>query len=125
MYLKTKRWNDPVEPDDGYRVLICRLRPRGVAKARETWHEWCQAVAPSLPLLQAFQGKRGASLSWPEYEQRYLAEMAAQHEAIAALAARVRSGRPVTLLCASTCTDPERCHRTLLARLIERELEGS
>ena len=29
MHIKTKRWNDPVEADDGYRLLVCRYRPRG------------------------------------------------------------------------------------------------
>jgi len=35
------------------------------------------------------------------------------------LARRVAAGETITLLCSSACTDPERCHRTLLARLIE------
>src|SRR4051812_30243654 len=38
--IKTKRWDDPKVPDDGHRLLVCRYRPRGVAKADETWDAW-------------------------------------------------------------------------------------
>ena len=45
MPLKTKRWNDPVEKDDGYRLLICRYRPRGVKKTDETWDAGTRTLA--------------------------------------------------------------------------------
>jgi hypothetical protein len=37
------------------------------------------------------------------------------------LAARLRRGERVTLLCSSACVDPGRCHRTLLGAILERE----
>ena len=37
MPIKTKRWDDPREPDDGFRLLICRYRPRALKKENETW----------------------------------------------------------------------------------------
>jgi uncharacterized protein YeaO (DUF488 family) len=45
--LRTKRWNDPSEPDDGLRLLVCRYRPRALPKAKETWDEWWRELAPS------------------------------------------------------------------------------
>ena len=45
MPVKTKRWNDPVEQDDGARILICRYRPRGFRKDKETWKEWRKDLA--------------------------------------------------------------------------------
>jgi len=39
--VRTKRWNDPREPDDGFRLLVCRYRPRGLLKGDET----CDASA--------------------------------------------------------------------------------
>ena len=39
---------------------------------------------------------------------------------IRALAQRLAAGEAVTLLCSSACKDPTRCHRTLLAGLLER-----
>ncbi|KYF70309.1 hypothetical protein BE11_42630 [Sorangium cellulosum] len=42
---------------------------------------------------------------------------------IAELARRVQGGEAMTLLCSSACVDPERCHRTMLARLITEAAE--
>ena len=61
--IKTKRWNDPVEPDDGYRVLVCRYRPRGVRKEAETWDVWSPHLAPSRELLADYYGKHGPPLT--------------------------------------------------------------
>ena len=116
--MKTKRWNDPVERDDGTRILICRYRPRGVRKADETWDEWQQNLAPSRELHADYYGKHGPPIGWTEYRKRYLAEMRAQKDAIAKLAERIAAGEKITLLCSSACVDPEHCHRTLLAGLI-------
>jgi len=147
MPLRTKRWNDPPEPADGFRLLVCRLRPRGVPARSQPWDDWWPDLGPSRRLLDEFHGKaapspradqrrlpaRGTSteeapdseppagpLPWPSYVARYLDEMrgGTQVWRIRALAQRVAAGETVTLLCSSACTDPARCHRTLLARLI-------
>ncbi|WP_438027211.1 DUF488 domain-containing protein [Sorangium sp. So ce233] len=123
MHLKTKRWNDPVEPDDGTRILVCRYRPRGVRKEDETWQEWWKDLGPTAELHAAFYGKHGPPLTWGEYRRRYLAEMRAQKERLAELARRVQGGEAMTLLCSSACVDPEHCHRTMLARLITEAAE--
>jgi uncharacterized protein YeaO (DUF488 family) len=118
--VRTKRWNDPAEPEDGFRLLVCRIRPRGVPKATEPWDAWWPDLGPSRGLLDAFHGKAGSPLPWPEYVPRYLEEMQgkAQLWLIRDLARRAAAGETVTLLCSSACTDPTRCHRTLLARLV-------
>ena len=124
MPIKTARWNDPVEPDDGRRILVCRYRPRGVRKQDETWDEWMPDLGPSRELHADFYGKHGPPIGWAVYRRRYLVEMTAQAERIEQLAGRVAGGEKVTLLCSSACTDPERCHRTLLAGLIERKVRA-
>lgn len=116
--LRTKRWNDPAKPDDGFRLLITRYRPRGVSKDEETWDEWWPDLGPSPALLAAYKGKHGDSIDWATYEARYLDEMARQSFRIRALASRLRDGEAVTLLCSSACRDPDRCHRTLLAGVL-------
>jgi uncharacterized protein YeaO (DUF488 family) len=120
MPIRTKRWNDPADADDGFRLLVCRIRPRGVAKAGEPWDEWWPDLGPSRGLLDDFHGKTGPAIGWEEYVPRYLDEMrgAAQLWRIRDLARRVAAGDTVTLLCSSACTDPACCHRTLLARLV-------
>jgi len=116
--VRTRRWNDPKKRGDGTRLLVCRYRPRGVRKEDETWDEWNASLGPSRELHAAIYGKNGAPIAWREFEKRYRAEMRAQKPAIAALAARVAAGETLTLLCSSACTDETRCHRTLLAELV-------
>jgi uncharacterized protein YeaO (DUF488 family) len=123
--IKTKRWNDPAEPDDGFRLLICRYRPRALPKADETWDAWDASLGPSRELHAAWYGKRGKPPTFDEYCRRYLDEMKAQGPRIDALARRVAAGETITLLCSSACTDPTHCHRSLLKQLIEDRLSGS
>lgn len=119
MPLKTKRWCVPAEPDDGLRVLVCRYRPRGLPKAKETWDVWMRDLAPSPELFDAFYAKGQTAITLDAYRERYHQEMQAQREKIAELAARVDAGETVTLLCSKDCILAEVCHRTLLAELIE------
>jgi uncharacterized protein YeaO (DUF488 family) len=120
MPIRTKRWCDPIEPDDGFRLLVCRYRPRGVAKRDETWHAWWPDLGPSRELHADYYGKRGPPIGWSAYRRRFLAEMRHAESRLDALAERARKGETLTLLCSSACTDAARCHRTLLASLIER-----
>jgi len=54
-----------------------------------------------------------------EYRTRYLSEIETRRTRIADLAARVRQGETITLLCSSACVDETRCHRSLLRELID------
>ena len=117
--IRTKRWNDAVEPDDGTRILICRYRPRGLPKSQENWNEWNPDLGPSKELHAAAYGKhRSQPLDWNSYRIGYLREMREQKDAIAQLAQRVKNGEQITLLCASSCQREARCHRSLLRELI-------
>lgn len=122
MPIRTKRWNDAAEPEDGYRLLVCRYRPRGVKKEEESWDAWCNALAPSVELHADAYGKneRGEPIPWDAYVARYLEEMSRQRFWIEGFAKRIREGETITLLCSSACVDPARCHRTLLADMLER-----
>jgi len=123
MPLKTKRWNDPVDADDGHRLLVTRYRPRGLTKSDETWNAWDKDLAPSIELHAAAYGKGDRlTLNWDIYRQRYLKEMLAQKPKIQALADRIKAGETITLLCSAQCTREERCHRSLLRMLIERQM---
>ena len=124
MPIKTKRWDDPREADDGFRLLVCRYRPRGLAKELETWDKWNADLGPSKELHAAAYGKNGFQITWENYRRRYLAEMRTQSAAIAALAKRVESGETITLLCSSACERESRCHRSLLGELIEAQVAG-
>jgi uncharacterized protein YeaO (DUF488 family) len=116
--IKTRRWNDPVEADDGYRLLVTRFRPRGVKKEDEAWDAWLPQLGPSKELHAAAYGKGQAPIAWDEYRARYLREMESQGLWIRSFAEREARGEAMTLLCSSACPDPERCHRSLLRELI-------
>jgi uncharacterized protein YeaO (DUF488 family) len=120
MPVSTKRWNDPASPDDGYRLLICRYRPRGVRKSDEPWDAFCPALGPSKELHALVYGKTGEPpLEFPEYARRFRAEMTARSYWIESFAKRVRAGDTITLLCSSACEDPARCHRIIVKELID------
>src|SRR5262245_1136221 len=85
--IKTKTWNEPAEPDDGLRLLVCRYRPRALPKKDETWDLWWSHLGPSRELHAAYYGKRGQTpLGWEEYRRRYLDEVKAQEESLDLLA---------------------------------------
>ncbi|MCG5055123.1 MAG: DUF488 family protein [Myxococcales bacterium] len=120
MPVRTRRFNDPAEPDDGYRLLVTRYRPRGVSKSEESWDDWWPHLGPSRDLHAAFWGKNGAPpLDFATYEHRFLQEMQAQTFHLRALIHRHKAGETITLLCSSACSDESRCHRSILRRLIE------
>lgn len=126
MPIKHKRWCDKRERDDGYRLLICRYRPRALPKPKETWDSWCSDLGPSRALHAAYYGKNGqTAIGWEEYQQRYLKEMELQTELIDELAKMAAEGKTITLLCSSACKDASHCHRALLKELIEKRMQGS
>lgn len=122
--IKTKCWDHRREADDGFRLLICRYRPRALPKKKETWDLWWSQLGPSKELHADFYGKTGQPIHWEEYRRRYLEEMKGelQQESIAVLAEKVAAGQTITLLCSSACIDAKHCHRTLLKELIEEEV---
>ena len=123
MPVRTRRWDDPVEPGDGLRLLVTRYRPRGLPKEAETWQVWQPNLGPSKALHAAAYGKAGLKFNWDDYRRRYLAEMRLQASLIHEWAERVAAGETITLLCSSACVRESRCHRLLLRDLMEREAE--
>ena len=122
MPIRTRRWEDPAEEGDGLRLLVCRYRPRGLKKELKTWSEWFPELGPSVELHAAVYGKNGAKIGWEIYRRRYLQEMRDPARGCGfANWPRLRGGETMTLLCSSACVRESRCHRSLLAELIETE----
>jgi uncharacterized protein YeaO (DUF488 family) len=120
--IRTRRWDDPKQPGEGTRILVCRFRPRAVKKRDETWDEWWRELGPSEELHAAAYGKGQPAIPLDEYRRRYLAELDENpaRARLRALQDRVAAGERVTLLCSSACTDEARCHRTILRELLLR-----
>lgn len=94
MALRIRRvYADPT-PDDGYRVLVDRLWPRGVSKERAHVDRWLKEVAPSNELRTWFNHDRSL---FDEFVARYRAELDA-NPAVEELRAIVAEHPVVTLL---------------------------
>jgi uncharacterized protein YeaO (DUF488 family) len=74
MNVQLKRAYLPPAPDDGFRVLVDRLWPRGLTKADAALDLWLKDAAPSTELRRWFGHDPGR---WAEFRQRYEAELAA------------------------------------------------
>ncbi|HEV2291505.1 MAG TPA: DUF488 domain-containing protein [Gemmatimonadales bacterium] len=109
-----KRVYDPPAPNDGRRILVDRLWPRGVTKARAEVDEWLKEIAPSTELRRWFHADPSR---WAEFRSRYRHELGDHAKAVARVRALGRKGR-VTLLYGAR--DPERNHAVVLMEHLRR-----
>ena len=110
--IRIKRAYDPSEPDDGLRILIDRLWPRGMPKAQLKLDSWVKHLSPSNALRKWYQHDPE---KFTEFRKRYVAELKAEGEGLAELRAAVK-GRTVTLLTATK--ELELSHATVLRELL-------
>lgn len=92
--VRLKRAYEPAEPDDGMRILVDRLWPRGVRKADAAVDLWLKDVAPSTALRKWF-GHDPAR--WQAFRERYAEELRQRPEALSRIRELARKG-PVTLV---------------------------
>lgn len=92
-----KRIYDEAAPDDGARVLVDRLWPRGVSKVRAALDLWARDVAPSTTLRKWFNHDPAR---WDEFRRHYRAELRGNAQAIVPISALLGRG-PVTLIFAA------------------------
>ena len=93
MSVRIKRVYDEPAADDGERILVDRLWPRGISKEKAAFDEWMKEVAPTSELRKWFDHRPER---WDEFKERYRAELQG-NPAVETLRARVAAGR-VTLL---------------------------
>ncbi|WP_453977942.1 DUF488 domain-containing protein [Brevundimonas sp. Marseille-Q4549] len=89
-----KRVYETPSAEDGTRILVDRLWPRGLTKAKARVDLWLKAIAPSTELRQWFGHDPDR---WAEFQSRYRAELEANPDAVAELIAALRRG-PATLV---------------------------
>ncbi len=94
MKIKLKRVYDPPAAEDGVRVLVDRIWPRGVAKSAARIDHWLKEIAPSHELRKWFGHDPG---KWAEFREKYRAELRTNSAAVQKLRELVQSA-PVTLL---------------------------
>ena len=113
--IRLKRAYEQPAPEDGLRILVERLWPRGLTKDRAAIDLWMKAVAPS-PELRKWYGHDDAK--WTEFQRRYRAELGKNTELVEELRKKRRSGA-VTLICAAR--DQERNCVLILKNVIENQ----
>lgn len=107
---------DPAEPDDGQRVLVDRLWPRGLSKERAALSEWCKQIAPSTELRKWYGH---APDRFDEFARRYRAELDEPDRAAAVAHLRELAGQHrLTLLTATK--HRELSEAAVLADLLNR-----
>ena len=107
-------YDEPSAAEDGYRVLVDRLWPRGMRKDRLRLDEWAKDVAPSTELRRAWHS---GQIDGDEFAARYAAELDG-NPSVAALARRAEAGT-VTLLVATR--DVAHSHAHVLVRALGQE----
>lgn len=119
--LVTKRVYEPYSDRDGYRVLVDRLWPRGLSKAKAHVDLWAKEIAPSTELRKWYEHDPE---KWPEFQKRYRAELASPEakRMLADLARRARTRR-VTLVYSSHAADIS--NAAALERMLKRRVAAA
>jgi uncharacterized protein YeaO (DUF488 family) len=96
---RLKRIYEPAAADDGFRVLVDRLWPRGISKQKARIDAWLKEIAPSDTLRRQFHGR---TETWKEFAAAYRHELTEEPAKTAAAELRERAKHgPVTLLYAA------------------------
>ena len=118
--VRVRRVYDKPDPGDGTRVLVDRIWPRGLTKAKAALDEWCNDVAPSDELRKWYRHDPGR---FEGFGRRYRAELKDPRRATALAHLReLANDRQLTLLTATR--HPEISEAAVLAGLLQAGREG-
>lgn len=92
--IQCKRAYDEASPEDGTRVLVDRLWPRGVSKQDAALDKWCKEIAPSDELREWFDHD---PKKWDEFRRRYHDQLDVKGEVVESLLEEAEDG-PLTLV---------------------------
>ena len=117
--IKIKRAYEAQSPEDGYRIYVDRIWPRGLS--HETFHydQWDKEIAPSTELRHWFH--ESPSSRWEEFRGRYRQELECNPDA-SALAREVAKHAEVTLLYSSK--DETHNNAVILQKYLEEKLNS-
>jgi uncharacterized protein YeaO (DUF488 family) len=114
MRIKIKRVYEQPDKEDGTRILVDRLWPRGLTKAKASVDLWLKGIAPSTELRKWFGHDPD---KWAEFKTRYRAELRENDEQVALLKREIDKGA-VTLVYGAK--DEEHNKALLLQELLSR-----
>jgi uncharacterized protein YeaO (DUF488 family) len=119
MEIRLKRAYEPASAEDGYRVLVDRLWPRGVSKEQAKLDEWVKDLSPSSELREWFGHEPGR---FAEFRRRYVDELRAHAQRLKELRRRAATG---TLTLVYSARDSEHNDAVVLAEVLRRGLPKS
>ena len=111
--IKLKRIYQTPEREDGLRILVDRLWPRGISKEKGRVDLWLKGIAPSDSLRKWFSHDPE---KWPEFRPRYFEELKGKRAALQMLRSLNRKGKPITLLYAAK--DPAHNNAVVLREVL-------
>lgn len=113
--LLAKRAYDPPSRDDGLRVLVDRLWPRGITREELKLDLWPKEITPSNALRKWYHGHMN---QFAEFRKRYRAELGQESEQVEELRSAIK-GKTATLITAAK--EIERSHVVVLREVLEGE----
>jgi uncharacterized protein YeaO (DUF488 family) len=116
--LRIKRVYDATEPDDGKRILIDRLWPRGISKTDVHLNEWIKELAPSTELRNWF-GHDDAR--WEEFRNRYIEELSSPNK-MKLLKSLAKEAARETITLVYGAKDIEHNNGIILKKVIEEHM---
>jgi len=112
--IKLKRVYEAPSDDDGVRILVERLWPRGISKQKAQVDEWLKDIAPSQELRNWFKHD---SAKWEEFQERYRNELDQNQELVKELKRKTK-GKTVTFVYAAS--DEQRNSALLLKTYLSK-----
>ena len=113
--LRVKRVYEKPTKEDGFRVLVDRLWPRGMKKEAAKVDLWMKDVAPSDKLRKSFHHE---AMNWADFEKKYQAELKTKKESLAELNNLEKEHGTVTLLFGTK--DEEHNQAVILAKALKK-----
>ena len=114
--VRTKRVYDQAKKEDGYRVLVDRLWPRGMKKEAARIDLWMKDVAPSDALRKSFHHE---AMKWPDFLKKYQAELQKKTACLAELKRLEKEHGTLTLLFGAR--DPEHNQAAVIAETLKKD----
>lgn len=118
MEVQIKRVYEEPSADDGYRILVDRLWPRGIRKEALAMDEWAKSLAPSTEARKAFAHK---AENFPSFKGRYLQELDTSDEA-AQEVEHLRQLGPAKITLLYAAKDPQVNHAVVLRSWLSERL---
>ena len=118
--IRLKRVYDRALPEDGFRILVDRLWPRGMTRGQARIDLWTTEFAPSNELRRWFNHE---AQKWEGFEQRYREELSEHRSGLRDLARQIRNYGTVTLLFGAR--DTEHNQAVVLKKVLEEIIAES